>query len=563
MHYFCKDCIVLFWIFSNFVGMNNKIMTDTDYMKCFVKQVIDERWIKSIENCVAPWVEAKGKSYWDVVRIASIQNGTLNDMSRREFAELIFHLCPEVFGSNETANKIKLAMDKCPDTTKKKEKEYDTYDDNHPLKELVNEVKVLLEKDNDVEMGSKDILIERMYISLKKFVSNNGLQQLFRDKIYMPYVKPIFSIERYSTQDFMNQGRPTYIIAFEFIKEQLTPDKIHRFQGIYSKMNNIKLMLISTKPLIKETRILCDDFGFGFILLKEGEPIREKCVILPRSIGDIMSQRLGLEIIDGHRPMESPLLILDQSLCTSSLSEWLMRNNVDVSSEYSVNIPYISTSEIDALANNCSGVFTIQDAKDRWMSGNIAIDVFAIAKEKSISYTWDELPDGQLGRIDLINHHITLDFSLLEKEHCERFTMSHEIGHYVLHSNLPEQLGRIESFGDNNVLFDSTSTLNNVLNRCEIQANLFAASLLMPKFLVAYLYSYYFEINITRVYGDKISTLYWDDNNSASIQNCMRIIGPMARQLHVSIQAVKWRLKNMNLLKEGLSTSSILHRHRF
>lgn len=191
---------------------------------------------------------------------------------------------------------------------------------------------------------------------------------------------------------------------------------------------------------------------------------------------------------------------------------------------------------------------------DRFNNGCVAIDVFAIAKEKSISYTWDVLPDDQLGRIDIDSRHITLDISLIDKKERARFTVGHEMGHDAMHSNLPGQLESIESFGDNSVFFDSTSTLKNVFERCEIQANMFAASLLMPRFLVVYLYSYYYNLKIAQVFGDSFSTLYWDKNNSDAIQNCMRVISPMAYSLQVSVSAMKWRLKNMGLLREGLST---------
>jgi Zn-dependent peptidase ImmA (M78 family) len=543
----------MFWIFSNFVGMINKLMTDTDYMECFVKQVIDERWIKSIENCVAPWVEAKGKSYWDVVRIASIQNGTLNDMSRREFAELIFHLCPEVFGSNETAKKIASAMEKCPHTSNKKKEEYDLLSENHILKKLVREVEGLLEQETNKIIGSKELLANSLYSFLEKMVKENSNQKIFRHKEYKPGIRPDISIEFYLTQRFKDQENYSFVVVFELFERKITPKDINDLYGRYSIMKNTKIDIITTEPISHESRIQIERFEFAFTIIKVGEIITDKNLVLPRSVGDIVRQQLDLQIIDGHRPMDTPLLIYDSSRCTSSLSEWLIWNNIEVSSEFSITIPYIKDEEIEELANINSGIHTIEDAKFKFDSGNVAVDVFSIAKNLSISYEWGELPDDQLGRIDLVNHHVILDVSLLWKEHRRRFTMSHEIGHYVLHSNLPEKVGRIESFGDDNILFDSSSALKNALERCEIQANKFAASLLMPRYLIAYLYAYYYGENISRPYGDSIDTLYWDDNNPDAIKNCKRVIQPIANSLQVSESAVKWRLKNMNILKEGLS----------
>ena len=533
---------------------NTKLNSDSDYLTCFVKQEIDERWIKSISNSVAPWVKLKGKSYWDVVLFACVQKGILNNISRIKFARLVLQLCPEVFEKDETAEKIGAAMEKCPHTSQKKKENYGSPVGDRILKDLVEDVSRLFEREDETVIGTRELLPESLYTFLEKSVRKNSNQRLFRNKEYEAGIRPEISIEHYATQRFMDEEKYSSIDAFVFFEQRVTPDEINMLFGRYRNMKNTKIVIVSTKPLCKESRKLCDENGYGFIFIERGKPITEKSRILPRSVGDIVRQRLDIQIIDGHRPMDTPVLIYDQSKCTSSLPEWLTWNNVEVSPRYSANIPFRTNEEIEELANSYSGVFTLGDAMDRFNNGCVAIDVFAIAKEKSISYTWDVLPDDQLGRIDLDSRHITLDISLIDKKERARFTVGHEMGHDAMHSNLPGQLESIESFGDNSVFFDSTSTLKNVFERCEIQANMFAASLLMPRFLVVYLYSYYYNLKITQVFGDSFSTLYWDENNPVAIQNCMRVISPMAYSLQVSVSAMKWRLKNMGLLREGLST---------
>ena len=533
---------------------NTKLNSDSDYLTCFVKQEIDERWIKSISNSVAPWVKLKGKSYWDVVLFASVQKGILNNISRLSFARLILHLCPEEFEKDETAEKIQSAMEKCPHTSKRKKEDYGSPRGDRVLKDLVEDVSRLLEREAGTVIGPKELLAESLYTFLEKAVKKNCYQKLFRHKEYESGIRPEISIEHYASQRFMDEGKCSTLEAFVFFENGVTPDEVNMIFGRYRNMRNTKIVIVSTKPLCKESRELCDDNGYGFILVERGKPITEKSRILPRSVGDIVRQQLDIQIIDGHRPMDTPILIYDQSRCTSSLPEWLTWNKVEISPEYSVKIPFRTNEEIEIIANSYSGVFTLGDAIDRFNNGNVAVDVFAIAKERSIGYTWDVLPDYQLGRIDLDSHIITLDTSLIKEIQRARFTISHEMGHDAMHSNLSGQLENIESFGDNNSLFDSTSTFRNALDICEIQANKFAASLLMPKYLIAYLYSYYFGLYITQVYGDHIDILYWDDNNPVAIRNCMRVISPMANSLQVSVSALKWRLKNMNLLKVGYST---------
>ena len=60
-------------------------------------------------------------------------------------------------------------------------------------------------------------------------------------------------------------------------------------------------------------------------------------------------------------------------------------------------------------------------------------------------------------------------------EHRQRFTIAHEIGHFILHS-----IGGMH-VDSNNVYFRDANATSNTSNIKEIQANQFAAELLMPR----------------------------------------------------------------------------------
>ena len=55
---------------------------------------------------------------------------------------------------------------------------------------------------------------------------------------------------------------------------------------------------------------------------------------------------------------------------------------------------------------------------------------------------------------------------------------------------------------------------------------------------------------------DKLAPLYWDDNNQAAKDNCLRLLKPLSSKFKVSVEAMKWRLKSLNLLTIG---KSMLH----
>lgn len=103
----------------------------------------------------------------------------------------------------------------------------------------------------------------------------------------------------------------------------------------------------------------------------------------------------------------------------------------------------------------------------------------------------------------------------------QRFTIAHELGHYLLHKG--------DVFVDRPFLRDSKSSL--AIDKQEIEANQFAAALLMPEELVT-------EEFIDLIEKRKIS--------SPDI-----LIEELASHFEVSIQAMTIRLQTLELLSVG------------
>jgi hypothetical protein len=111
---------------------------------------------------------------------------------------------------------------------------------------------------------------------------------------------------------------------------------------------------------------------------------------------------------------------------------------------------------------------------------NAPVNVTAIAEALGLN-VWEsdaELPDGISGKLfrDPISGGSS-GFSIIVRESDpyvrKRFTVAHEVGHFVLHRN---QIG--ESLTDDELYRSGLST------RQEAQANRFAADILMPKDLI-------------------------------------------------------------------------------
>ena len=102
----------------------------------------------------------------------------------------------------------------------------------------------------------------------------------------------------------------------------------------------------------------------------------------------------------------------------------------------------------------------------------------------------------------------------------QRFTIAHELGHFVLHKNIPLFIDKGEK-----LMYRDTASTTGELQK-EREANAFAASLLMPKFLI--------EKKILNIPQNK------------------NIVDYLAEKFNVSDQAMNFRLSNLGMLDFGL-----------
>lgn len=110
------------------------------------------------------------------------------------------------------------------------------------------------------------------------------------------------------------------------------------------------------------------------------------------------------------------------------------------------------------------------------------VDVFKIARELGIEVNRVPLPENISGRIRRIDgDKFAIDVNRDHSTTRQRFTVAHEIGHYIYHRDL---LGK--GTGDTLAFrAEGTDLPNpNITATQERQANIFAANLLMPTHLI-------------------------------------------------------------------------------
>ena len=216
-----------------------------------------------------------------------------------------------------------------------------------------------------------------------------------------------------------------------------------------------------------------------------------------------------------------------------------------------INIPYKTEEQIVAEISKLPSNIYIDNKLDT----DILINFLA---EK---YNADFILDSSL---NIYNHNKILGkiaFNPLKiyltkelKEECFRwrFTLAHEIGHLILHSEVLKNY--INNNIDNETTIFHNETSDRINNRMEIQANIFATRLLLPDIPFKILVQQYF-IKERILKGH----LYLDN------QSCNRILVnnlllEIKYSFGVSLEVGKIRLKNLNLLidKTENSIESIL-----
>src|SRR5690606_26213956 len=137
--------------------------------------------------------------------------------------------------------------------------------------------------------------------------------------------------------------------------------------------------------------------------------------------------------------------------------------------------------------------------------------------------------DDIIGQIEFINDDPVISINPEQNKYLprRRFTLAHELGHYILHSSKTKK-----SFTDS---MKTMSRTESYWDSYESEANSFAAQLLMPKDLILQ-------------EAELVLKKYSSENNVDQIPSSV-FVGRMAEKFEVSYKAMEYRLKNIGIIK--------------
>jgi Zn-dependent peptidase ImmA (M78 family) len=151
---------------------------------------------------------------------------------------------------------------------------------------------------------------------------------------------------------------------------------------------------------------------------------------------------------------------------------------------------------------------------------HLPIDVEAMIKELGLAIRTQELEDSVSGMLVIKDGRITIGVNKNHHPNRQRFTLAHELGHFLLHRNVSN------IFIDASTVFFRDSTSSDGSKAQEIEANAFAAELLMPE--------------------ERLRKIIRNQPLDAFDEGAVRRLGA---QFGVSVQALTIRLTKLGLIE--------------
>ena len=207
-----------------------------------------------------------------------------------------------------------------------------------------------------------------------------------------------------------------------------------------------------------------------------------------------------------------------------------------------LKIPYLNDEQITEIIHKELG--------EHNCISNVKLLEFISNREYHIEQS--VLPNNILGEIDFESKSITISNTLYEGSPRWRFTIAHELGHIILHS---EQIKKSNIKAIDDYFDEEMSHINisdKTISRMEIQANSFAAILLTP--------SPYFDITYKGLFkkeGIRNFPILTIDNQPCNINLANHMLTNLSNIFNVSKAVVKKRLLDSGYLHEDTGLNHI------
>lgn len=322
--------------------------------------------------------------------------------------------------------------------------------------------------------------------------------------------------------------KPSFIIIIE-CKDYASSIKTVVINDLIAKKNMIrahKAVLITTSVFEQGVIQQADDQNIALVHLNYGDS--EEQWILNRSIKT--NKELYQEIVSSNL-LPLGFVGIHEERAYQSFDKFFI---TAIIGDNTNSVPYIEESEMEReMMSLIGGNGIVYSPKLENTELYKLLDIFHFTIGRL------ENDDKRLGVCDFANQNILYSPFVQLYSKRWRFTIAHEIGHVVLHRKY---------FDVSKVFEEDEAILNTTtIDRMEVQANLFAAMLLMPKpiFIGVYL-QFYDQLEIPKKNYPKI----YVDNQDVNMEDFNNLIELLSNKFFVSKEAVEYRMAHFGLIED-------------
>ena len=212
----------------------------------------------------------------------------------------------------------------------------------------------------------------------------------------------------------------------------------------------------------------------------------------------------------------------------NNLIDYLIEIGIPIKEQYYPTIPWLSNDEIHEIAEEIGRQF-------------LPISIHRLPTIlkyvlPSATILYKDMDKDVYGSFDFNEDILYISNEIKQDPYRTNFTIAHEIGHIVLHRNILQRYYKSTS----NV--QTISPSDKVISKLEVQANIFASSLLLPK-------QVFLTETTRRMSQLGIRPPLFKDHQTVNIRDCYGVCVYLQSFFQVSRQVVEIRLSQLNLLK--------------
>lgn len=402
------------------------------------------------------------------------------------------------------------------------------------------------EKNNTTQKG--DAFEKRVFniinslITKHTFPTNCSYTKVFAKKKY-PAIEGmdiIFDIAVETSMPDSDTPSTIFLIECKDYSSSISVDRIRNFHSQIQSVGAHKGFFFTSAPLQSGALQMAQKHNIGIIVVQPDDSLEWKVRRMYTNSSDILQQEAEQYICGQTTSCVFPFVAKCGDIVYTNIYDFVSQELEQQLTE-DINLMYLTKEDINDYIYKETG----RDAQ--WCGVTTTLQLEDMLAQKGYEIVPSRLPKGILGEIDIENKKVGISTELQYNSPRWRFTIAHEIGHIILHETILENIKYCELKGAIDEECNTLAISDANLRRMEIQANKFAAQLLLPDHALQYEYAqWYARHKFARFPIIRI------DSQSCNRELPRKVFPYLASTFNVSVEMIINYFRAQNWLEEKI-----------